>query len=490
MASNFEIPPFRVLMLREYVNMQFKSFGIQRRVSRKIGRESMSAKAESCELRTLLCASVISGGAVDSLELPADGDVDSPIKVAETDLNHVAPIDGEIFEAVPVEPGIDESVSHFGISDEIWMPRPDEAVQFVGYDSIPPGDDQGPVDGPFEGPFEGPFDSEDIGLQPVGWDPSWIYQTLNIENESVNDAASDDAAAVGEGHPDGCIGPRFWDGYAPDGLVDGPNGEKLTVDESVIFEDTPPVEGWDPAWVYRTLVPSPGDAAGDPENHDVVIDHPEPEFVMYASGVIESDDEGVDPRIDEADFEAKNEVFYRGASAPLALEEVSVELQQSHDSSNFPVAAVAPSALAIPVRQSSSIPLFSSSRDRSSVGIPADVQSNSALADNAIPAKRNSTQRRSTAQVTATRQSAASEGLINLTPLLGGDAAPSENDSHENTVDPQAVESGSVEEEVSDNGNSSTSATGFAANSVPTRSGRAALIDRVMAQYAENSFNS
>ena len=91
----------------------------------------------------------------------------------------------------------------------------------------------------------------------------------------------------------------------------------------------------------------------------------------------------------------------------------------------------------------------------------------------------------------ATRLSAASEGLNSLTPLLGGEAAQSENDSRENAVGPQDIESGSVEETVSESGHASSVASGFAAiQSYPARNARTSMIDRVMAQYAENSFNS
>ena len=496
-------------MFREYFNMQSQSFGHKRRISRKAKHENMSAQAESCELRTLLCASVTSAGDMVSLDLPMDGN------------------DFEIIRAI--EPGIDE------------------AATFGGDDSVSPGTDEGPVDWPVDGSVDGPVNSDDMWLQPVDWDPSWIYQTLNIESEPMSDAASDEAAAAVDGYPEGYTGPRYWQDYSSDGQFEGSNGEKLLTGEDVCLDDAAPVDDWDPSWAYRTFVTLAGEALEDSAPWD---DQPaDGEKVTVDESVVFEDTppvEGWDPSWDYHTLEfslVDDEVLYLDATDPQPLDEVSgelvevvkdgetidgeppvadpsgqepisapewsdtdpfviyfsavaggngVELQRGHDSSNVPEDAVAPSTLVIPVRQSSSSPLFNSYRDRSSLGIPADVQSNSALADSAIPAKRNAGQRRSSTQVrTATQAGAVSEGLNNLKPLLGDDAEPNDNKSHERTVDPRSEESDSIEETVNAHGDPFTAASGFAANKiVSSRSGRAAMIDRVMAQYAENSFNS
>ncbi|MEJ7595936.1 MAG: hypothetical protein WKF77_30880, partial [Planctomycetaceae bacterium] len=204
--------------------------------------------------------------------------------------------------------------------------------------------------------------------------------------------------------------------------------------------------------------------------------------VVYSDPIFEELMDFVPIRTLESSSSDPSVVFYSAAGG--------VELQRTNDNTSVQEETAGPSTVAIPVRPSSSNSLFSADSGRSSVGSPVGVQSTLALGSNSIPAKRNATPRRSSTQITATRQSVASEGLNNLTPLLGDDAAPSEDDSQKNTVDPQAAESGAIEEAVSDNGNSSASVSGFAANSVPPRSSRAAMIDRVMAQYAENSFNS
>ena len=497
--------------------MQSRSFGNKRRISRKAGHENMSAQAESCELRTLLCASVTSAGVMDSLDLP---------------------MDGNDFEMMPaIEPEIDES------------------VKFVLDDSVSPGTDEGPVDrpvdgsvdGPVDGSVDGPVNSDDMWLQPVGWDPSWIYQTLNIESEPMSDAASGEAAAAADGYPEGYTGPRYWQDYSSDGQFEGSNGEKLptgedvclddtapvdawdpswayrtfvtlaggaledsvtwgdqpsdgekvTVDESNVFDDTPPVEGWDPSWDYPTLEVSLGDE--EVPNLDASDTQPLEEvgselLVVVKDGEpIEGEPSVVDPTesvpVSATEWsDADPFVFYSSAVAGGN----GVELQRGHDSSNVPEGAVAPSTIVIPVRQSSPSQLFNSNRDRLLVGIPAAVQSNSALVENALPAKRNDSPRRLSTQVTTATQSAAvSEGLNNLKPLLGDDAEPNDNKSNERTVDPRSEESDSIEETVNAHADLLTVASGFAANrTVSSQSGRGAMIDRVMAQYAENSFSS
>ncbi|MBC7966942.1 MAG: hypothetical protein H7Z17_13570 [Fuerstia sp.] len=378
---------------------------------------------------------------------------------------------------------------------------------------------------------------------------------------------------------DADVSPEIYFSLKPDdAVIEGDNvvdgdpvgGEKGVVDDSVVDQNLPPVEGWDPSWLYRTLTPGEGDGSeeiivdqgtgwedglgcgvspdgfvpGDvPSNDfdgnempdDFVINAFDPlpleddpgkpvDFIIDNDGVLEPVDGEVAVEVD-APLSDPNQEEVHYAFDPLPLDDVvgepidvvedgelipirtmessdfdpsiiyftaapgGIEVQRTNDAGNVQEESAAPSAVAIPIRPTSSNSVFNSNNGRSSVGIPAGVQANSAPGTNLSPAKRNATQRRSATQVAAARQSVASEGLNSLSPLLGGDEAQSENDSPENSVDTQAVESGSIEETVSDSGNASSSASGFAANQ-NIRSGRAAMIDRVMAQYAENSFNS
>ncbi len=355
------------------------------------------------------------------------------------------------------------------------------------------------------------------------------------------------------------------------GANDGTDGEKLSVEEEISFEDTPPAEGWDPSWLYRTLTSVAGDGseeiiveqgtgwedglgcgvapddfvAGDLTPNDFDGDGVPDDIVMYAfdplpfedvSGApvdviyfgglnlepvdgelaVEVDKPASDPN-EEVDYvfdllpldDAAGEpvdVVEDGERVPIRTLESSdfdlsvmfytvapdgVELQRTNDRGRVQEETDVVSTVAIPVRPSSSNSLFSTDSGRLSVGIPVGVQSTSASGSNSSPAKRIATERRSSTQVTATRQSSESEGLNNLSPLLGGDAGPGENDSTENPVDAQPVESGSIEETISGNGNASSASSGFAANqNSPARKARTAMIDRVMSQYAENSFNS
>ncbi len=165
------------------------------------------------------------------------------------------------------------------------------------------------------------------------------------------------------------------------------------------------------------------------------------------------------------------------------------EVQRSNVSSDLLSASNAPSTLGIPVKSVSPTALFSSDRDPSPINIPAVAKATLVLGSPASLAKRNAPQRRSPTQLTSTRLSPVTEGLSNLSPILGGDMAPSETESSQTPIDSPPVEAGSIEETVSENG--SSIAGGFAANQhVQSHSRRVATIDRVMAQYAEHLLNS
>lgn len=305
------------------------------------------------------------------------------------------------------------------------------------------------------------------------------------------------------------------------GAIDETDGEKLLVEDELSFEDTPPIDGWDPSWLYRTLTSVASDGS-----EEIIIDQGTGWEDGLGFGVASDGFVPGDLTPNNLDGDGVPDDFVKSAVDPLPLDEVSgepvdvvedgellpirtlepsdfdpavifylaaggVELQRTNDNGSVQEETASASIVAIPVRPSSSNSLFNYESGRSSVGIPVGVQSTSALGSSSSPTKRNATQRRSSTQVTATRQPSESEGLNNLTPLLGGEASQGHNDSRENVVDPHAVESGSIEETVGDSGSASSVASGFAASqNVPLRSGRSAMIDRVMAQYAEKSFNS
>ena len=345
-------------------------------------------------------------GVVDSLELPIDIDYTPPIDPTE-----VVNLEVDVTEVITGEAGSDETV-----------------------------------------------DGEDIGLpqKPVDPDPGWLR--WKYQYRSFVTAAGQETAGEFEVVDDADVSPNMYFSLNPydaviegDVVVDGDpvDGEEVTVDETVIYQNMPPVEGWDPSpasdtneFVYYAFDPQPlDDAAGKPV--DVVQDG---ELFDGDSSMEELSDLVPIRTQEQSDFDPSIIFFSAAASG--------VEVQRSNDSSNIPTAVTAPSTLAIPFKQTSATSLFSSNRDRSAVGISAVVEPNSALTDNAIPAKRNATQRRSSMQVsTATQSAVVSEGLNSLTPLLGEDAEPSRDDAAKSTVDPQAI-------------------------------------DDVMAQYAENSFNS
>ncbi len=581
--------------------MRFSSSSIKRRTSRKIGRKSVSAQAETCELRTLLSATVISVGAIDGSGLSMEGGEDASAKVDATETGSLlgAPIDPDFTEIMPGEPGVDDAIFYCGIADGDQEISVEDPLAFIRFNTLFTSDDPGADDGT-DG--EKPVVDEEVFFEDAppteDWDLSWAYRSfVTVAGEEGDDSVK--VADDEDGSPDIYFSLNPEDAVVGDDVVvdgDPVDGEEVTIDDSVIYENLPPVEGWDPSWVYRTLTPGegdgseeiivdegtgpedglgcgvspdgfvPGDLAPNDFDGEVV---PEPleddpgkpvDVIIMNCGVFEpgdeiiymldpmelgdisggpvkvvsGDDGGLEPVDGEVAVEVEEpasdpneneEVHY--ALDPLPLDDASgepvdvvadgelipihtlessdfdssvifytaapggVEVQRTNDAGNVPEESAALSTVAIPVRLSASNSLFNANSDRSSVGIPAGVQSNLTPSSISSPTKRNATQRRSITQVAAARQSAASEGLNSLSPLLGGDAAPTENDSPENSVDPQAVESGSVEETVSDNGHASSGASGFAANqNVQPRSGRTAMIDQVMAQYAENSFNS
>ncbi len=137
----------------------------------------------------LLCASVISVGAIDSLELPLDGGEESSVKVDAREIGALpgAAIDPDLTEIMPEDLGVDDAVFYCGISDTDEEIPVEDPLEFIRFNTLFTSDDQG--------------------------------------------------------------------------ADDGTDGEKPVVDEEVLFEDAPPIEGWDPSWLYRSLTPGEGDGS-------------------------------------------------------------------------------------------------------------------------------------------------------------------------------------------------------------------------------------
>ena len=466
--------------------MKFKSSGTSRRTSRQTQGKSLSVHAETCELRTLLTASVTSVGIVDSLELPLDAgdrevtsDTDSTpasCEVVDEPITCIFPDwDGAVadFESVAVEDGDllgDSGSSEFVDGEGLLLPG-------TG------------------------------GLDPI---PSWCYPSI---------FATTWDGEVSEGEFSEADPADFESVTVDDGDLLGDSGSSESVDGEGLL--LPGTGGLDPipSWCYRSFVTTmDGETDGEVEVTDEGKDTTHVDFdlsayyeALFASIFATTWDgevsEGEFSEADPADFESvavEDQAIFEDLESIADLESGDiwdrsvmflsanaggVEVQRSNVSSEVMTATTAASTLAIPVKPQSSTALFSSDRDRSPMSIPAVAQATSVLGSHASLGKRNATLRRLSAQLTATRQIPAAEGLSNLSPILGGDVAPSETESPENSVDSPPVEAGSSEETVSENG--SSTAAGFAANQyVQTGSRRAATIDRVMAQYAEHLFNS
>ena len=505
--------------------MKFKSSGTSRRTSRQTQGKSLSVHAETCELRTLLTASVTSVGIVDSLELPLDAgdrevtsDTDSTpasCEVVDEPITCIFPDwDGAVadFESVAVEDGDllgDSGSSEFVDGEGLLLPGTG------GLDPIPSWCYRSFVT-TMDGETDGEVEVTDEGKDTthVDFDLSAYYEALFA---SIFATTWD--GEVSEGEFSEADPADFESVTVDDGDLLGDSGSSESVDGEGLL--LPGTGGLDPipSWCYRSFVTTmDGETDGEVEVTDEGKDTTHVDFdlsayyeALFASIFATTWDgevsEGEFSEADPADFESvavEDQAIFEDLESIADLESGDiwdrsvmflsanaggVEVQRSNVSSEVMTATTAASTLAIPVKPQSSTALFSSDRDRSPMSIPAVAQATSVLGSHASLGKRNATLRRLSAQLTATRQIPAAEGLSNLSPILGGDVAPSETESPENSVDSPPVEAGSSEETVSENG--SSTAAGFAANQyVQTGSRRAATIDRVMAQYAEHLFNS
>ena len=475
--------------------MKFSSSGTMSRTSRKIRRKSVSARTEACELRALLSASAISVGAVDSVDLPINGGADASAKIdaAETGSTPEAPIDPDFTDIMPRDPGFEDAIFYCGVTDGDFGIPVDDFSEFNGFFTI---DDPGAVDETYGGELSVGEEVNFEDAPPIeGWDPSWLYRTLtSVEGDGSQEIIVDEGTGWEDGL--GC-------GVAPDGFVPGdlaPNDfdgdgvpdefemyafDPLPVDE---YQDVPvdviyfgglyfePVDGEVAVEVDKPAA-DPGDEV------EYLFDQVELEDVSGEPVDVVEDGELVPIRtIESSDFDPAV-IFYSAAAG-------GGELQRTNDDGGVHEESATASTIAIPVRPNTSNSLFNAESGRSLVGLPIGLQTPSTLGSNSGPAKRNTTQRRLSTQVAATRPSVASEGLDSLTPLLGGETGPGENDSSKSSVGPQEFETESVEETVSDGGNAFSGASGFAVlQNFSARNARTAMIDRVMAQYAENSFN-
>ena len=537
------------------------------RTSRKVPRKNMSALTEVCELRSLLCASVISVGAVDSLEVPMEGSEDVSAKVDATEIGSLlgAPIDPELTDIMPGDPGVDDAIFYCGVTDGDFGIPVDDASEFIRFNTLLANDDSdissnfyfslNPYDAVIDD--EALSDGEEVAFDqsisfedtpPIeGWDPSWLYRTLTsvegdvseeiivdqgtgLEDGSGNETTPDGSTPVdmalkdfdGDGVPDefemyssdpvpvedfyygGYYEDYYYGGSYEDSSYGGSYFEPVYGEVAVEFDtpasdlsDPPPSEdsqgepveviyfgGLDCEPVDGEVAVEVDKPASDPNDEVVSLyDNLELEDVSGEPVDVVEDGE-LEPirTLESSDFDPAV-IFYSAAAG-------GVELQRTNNSDGVHEETTAATTVAIPIRPNASNSLFSADSGRQFVGIQVGLQTTSAFGTNSSPAKRSSSQRRLSTQVAATSPSVASEGLDSLTPLLGGETGSGENDSRESSVGPEEVESGLVDETVSDSGNAPSVASGFAANqNFPARNVRTAMIDRVMAQYAENSFN-
>jgi len=339
-----------------------------------------------------------------------------------------------------------------------------------------------------------------------GWDPSWEYTPFDGEvtdsvladDDAVNDGGNvDDTGAVVD---DAEVKINLYHRLKPDVTDDD-----VVVEEFITVAYEPVMDEWDPSWAYSSFAGSPDGALDDA----VKIDD-----IALEDGVpfdeVESDNwnDGIKTDVLAAeDFEPQIRYFSLGGP----------EVQRTMVSSNEPATALAavavtpaaatlPVTLAplatnaprtsiainnVPVQQATSVSLFSSSRDKSAIPVALTSPSNSESIGSSLGTKSSSTPKRSKSQLQSISQNSdETSGLKSLSPLIGDDADSPEVDSapsqqkmpsdNQVTAEPTAISrSESVE----------SSSSAVVQNSRPSRTIRPGMIDEMMSQYAQNSYN-
>jgi len=603
--------------------MSFKSYRNSRSKFRRVNRNDMSAQAEPCELRALLSASGITVSMAEA----------SPCDAAEAEASPA-------LDESTADIGADEKVTAVGdvnwdcllACDGFMAPEGEVPEDDVFEGDAPEGemvplrylmrgfgaiaesgiaDDSTPVEtfGPEEEVFVQDFVTEE-GTPSEEWDPSWAYASF-----APFDGVDSDETLIEEVSTDGTENPDesevgIYHSLKPDATDETVTDENVVDDELVALEDAPPVDGWDPSWLYRSFTASPDGAADegikdDAFMEDGVLEDGEPlEEVVYLedappvdgwdqswlyrtldSPVEEQVDSGeglpddfvvepvesegtFDPRIlmtfggsvdgpegsgiefaegeskeitDPVDPGIEQEVYLYPAEDVITLEDLESPVFDGDDSSvpqirflsaaggsevqrtltsssaptlEFPAAtaAAAPEALPInaassatapvsqpsiatnvvPARQTSPDSLFNSSRGKSAVGVALTSPSGSGTVGSPSGTKSSPAPKRAKSQLQSiVRNSEETTELESLSPLTGGDAespevdaAPVEQnlpaDEHV-TPEPNAV---GRREDVE------SGARVVVQTNRPSRSIRPGMIDEVMSQYAENSYNA
>jgi hypothetical protein len=437
--------------------MSFKSYRNSRSKFRRINRNDVSVQAEPCELLALLSASAITVGMAEVAPCDATENVD------EAEFPD---------DSVPVG-----KKSSF---DELEFPGEDCVVQGLSAFETPPSE---------------------------YWDPSWAYQSfipfdgVMMDDEPTDEIAKniDESAVVVD---DTEIQVHIYHSLNPDAPDDG-----VVLKESIASEDTPPVDGWDPSWLYRTV--------GAPVDRPTGLESHPDEFVMNADDPLPLDqlgEDGLGCGVAPEGF-VEGDVPVDSGNVAFSVPQIRFlsaaggsEVQRSLASSNAPavelpivaatstsgaIQAAPQSSIAtsvVPVQQVSSSSLFNSSRDKAAIEVALTSPLGSESIGDSIGTKSSSTPKRSKTQLQSTaRNSDETSGLESLSPLIGDGAESPETDLAPRRQDVQTDEQVTAEQNVTNRNENVDSRS-----SVVVQSSRpaAAMIDEVMSQYAEISYNA
>lgn len=103
------------------------------------------------------------------------------------------------------------------------------------------------------------------------WDPSWAYRSVvtfdgEVTEEDLGEdvtVTSDDSGVVVD---DSEVKITIYHSLNPDATDDN-----SVIEELVAIDDQPPVDGWDPSWLYRSLAGSPEGSLDDEVNIDDIM---------------------------------------------------------------------------------------------------------------------------------------------------------------------------------------------------------------------------
>lgn len=530
--------------------MSFRSYPNGRSKSRRANRTDVSAQAEPCELRALLSASAITVSLADAAPCDASDaepdpsvDASAPEKSVDGKAGDMD-IDPNVLCVFPCAP---QSEDDF---DAIEGDAP--PMTFI---TLQPGivDDAGIIDDsfPFEQPgFDEPFlngepafNDEEVFPQDVivdappvdGWDPSWLYRTSVTPGDDITGLET--APEEFPMSPEDAIGIETWVDDGPGSVwPDGDGSPELFVPVDEPFNDfdgdgLPDEFVIDPVEFDNNIDPllymtpdNEGEGAEVPgldgteteiyklpDSDDSWIE--EGSYFYPVIDTIQSDgtefvesfgDDSFVPQIRFLSASGGSDVQRSltissptTLESPDVVESFSVESvavagtsATAIDQTSAPAAPIAISLM--PIRQEVANSLFDSTREKSSIGAALTTQSRDETPGRSLKTKTSTLPKRLKSQLqSASQQNEESTELDSLSPLVGDGTTSPEVDSASSRQDIQSNDQVTPESNDVTSKERVDSGTPVIAQSTrPSHVKRTRMIDEVMSQYAEDSFNA